>query len=84
MVSDSSNPPGDDRSDQAIPELVELRETPSEGFQNRVRTGILRRLFAADAIEFSFLALFQTVLSYVTTLIDAVLGKENGVERRPE
>lgn len=84
MASDSSNPPGDDRSDEAIPELVNLRETPSEGFHERVRGGILRRLFAADAIEFSFLAFFQTALSYLTTLIDAVLGKSDAQEREPE
>ncbi len=60
-----------------IPELSALWETPSNRFVPRIRNSIHRRIFAADAVDFSVKVLFETFFSYLTLVIQAITGSEH-------
>jgi hypothetical protein len=63
-----------------ITELAELKEQPTDGFLARIRTGINRRLFAADTLDFSLMVFFRTMMEYLSATIQAFsgLGRQGG------
>ena len=54
-----------------LAELQTLAESPAVGFLTRIRNRINRRLLAAEAVDLSFTAFFQTFLEYLQALIQA-------------
>ena len=59
---------------EPIAELAALREDPESGFLNRIRNSIQRRMFASDAMEFSFQALFGTFFEYLGMMFSTLGG----------
>lgn len=55
-------------------ELRELREEPDQGFMNRIRGSIHRRLFVADAADFTFFVFFETLFDYLDLFMRSILG----------
>ena len=63
---------------EPIAELAHLSEEPSGGFMGRIRGSIQRRIFAADTLDFSLMALFATFLDYLNLGIQSffMLGSQ--------
>lgn len=59
---------------EPILEIQQLRLTPSESFTGRIRSSIHRRIFASDALDFSLLAFFQTMMDYLAAIFDGFSG----------
>ncbi len=63
-------------------ELVQLTEEPvSPGLVARVRNSIGRRLFAADALDFSMPVVVKVFFEYLTAVF-AAFGGDSGKTRR--
>lgn len=56
---------------EPVGELRLLAESATPGFLGRIRNSINRRLLAAEAVDFSFTALFQTFFEYLKAMIEA-------------
>jgi len=54
---------------EPILELAELAETPSEGFEGRVKRSILRRHFASDLVSYAWFAPFRILLEYLGLIL---------------
>jgi hypothetical protein len=67
---------------EPITELATLQEPPSPQFLGRIRQSIQRRVFAADAIDFSVMAFFQTFFGYLTLAIQGLFGKASQESKR--
>ncbi len=67
---------------EPLPELVGLRETPSEGFIQRIRNSINRRVFASQTVDFSLMVFFRTFIEYLTMAIQALTGGEDREKER--
>ena len=78
MNDDVKRPNRDDEVDtgEAIAELASLRESPAQGFGDRIRNSIQRRMFAADTADFSLRVFLQTMFDYMTAAFDAFRGPE--------
>jgi hypothetical protein len=75
-TSGPPNDPGIAETGEPIAELAQLRETPSGTFLSRIRNSIQRRIFAADAIDFSFMIFFRTIFDYLMLGLQSVAGSE--------
>ncbi len=73
MNDDLKHPDRNDEIDtgEAIAELAALRETPTVGFGDRIRNSIQRRMFAAEATDFSMRMFLRTLLDYLSAALDA-------------
>ncbi len=70
---ENGDPRGEDLGDP-VAELAELREVPREGFLQRIRGSIHRRLLVADTLDFSLMALFRTLFEYLEVLVQSLSG----------
>lgn len=79
MNDEIKRPRGDEDGEtgEPIAELAALREDPPDGFGLRISNSILRRLFAAEAADFSLRMLLRTMFDYLMAAIDAFGGPRN-------
>ncbi|MBC8425806.1 hypothetical protein H8E07_16955 [bacterium] len=69
--------PGDDIDPgEPIAELAALRETPADGFLDRVRHSVQRRLLVAQAADFSLGIFMRTMFDYLAAVLDAFRGPQ--------
>jgi len=61
---------------QAIAELATLRETPVEGFVDRIRRSVQRRLLVAQTADFSLGVFMRTMFDYLAAILDAFRGSQ--------
>jgi hypothetical protein len=68
---------------EPISELAHLLETPRPEFLSRIRGSILRRIFTAQTVDFSVMAVFQTFWEYLALALSALgaTGKGKGETR---
>ncbi len=77
MSDENGIPRGDEdiETGEPIAELAALREDPSEGFAQRIRNSIQRRLLASQAADFSLRVFLTTLFDYLTAALDALHGQ---------
>jgi|GEM_PF-2367328 len=78
MSGDDRHSEEGDPAGEPIAELALLREQPRSDFGRRIRNSIQRRIAAADCLDFSLMALFETFLGYLTALLQAVDRRPSG------
>jgi hypothetical protein len=59
---------------EPIAELTWLRATAPEGFLQRIRGSILRRVSGSEAVDFCVMGLFHTFWEYLALSIQALGG----------
>lgn len=57
---------------EPILELAELSETPSDGFEDRVRRSILRRSLASDLASYVWFTPVRILLEYMGLLLTMI------------
>ena len=57
---------------EPILELAELSETPSDGFEGRVRRSILRRNLASDLASYAWFTPVRILLEYMGLLLTMI------------
>ncbi len=77
---DDSNSPDDIDAGEPIQELLDLEEEPQGDLLGRVVRGIERRVFAADAIDFTWSGLGE----FLRELWNTVAGSLSGEAAPPE
>jgi len=70
------HPDRDIETGEAIAELAALREVPAAGFADQIRHSIQRRLFAAQAADFSLHVFLQIMFEYLSAALDAFRGPQ--------
>lgn len=78
------NEPDDIDAGEPIQELLDLEEEPRGDLLGRVVRGIERRVFAADAIDFTWLGLGEFLRELWNTLAGSLSGDAPPPEKKEE
>ncbi|MBZ0269044.1 hypothetical protein K8I85_12870 [bacterium] len=79
-MSDPTPPPDDRDLGEPIAELAVLAETPENGFLDRIRRGILRRIAGVQFLEFAF----EHVLGFLREIGELIFGAMDPASRKDE
>lgn len=82
--NDRDTPDDDEDAGEPILELKDLEEEPRGDLLGRVVRGIERRVFAADAIDFSWLGLGEFLREFWNTIAGSLGGDGSPKKKKDE